>query len=167
MRINAFKAIAFACCALMFTGAANAQVAPISVKFKVDGKEVHQPFKIKISLNGLVLEPKIKNGDFVFPPEFRNQEKVDVRFTSGEYDLFYEGVYVSKINGEMVFALENLPPGEDCNRTKPSPDAKPMMVYWLEFHPKAGDGTTMTVSIYENEDQPLVEPDPNQDHPPR
>jgi len=136
MMLKVLSAITFVCCVSIFADAANAQTDPISVKFEVDRKEVHQPFKIQISLNGLVLEPKIENGSFVFPSEFLNQEIVDVRFTSGEYDLFYEGVDVSKFNGEIVFGFENLGVGEDCNRTKPSPDAKPITIYWLEFHPK-------------------------------
>jgi hypothetical protein len=148
MRIKIFSAVTCAFLALVFADAANAQTDPISVKFEVDGKEVHQPFNIQISLNGLVLEPEIRNSGFVFPPEFLNQEKVNVRFISGKYNLFYEGVYMTKFNGEMVFGLENLPAGEDCNRTKPSPDAKPMMIYWLEFHPKNAAGTKLAVSTY-------------------
>ncbi|HEV7373973.1 MAG TPA: hypothetical protein VGN95_04605 [Pyrinomonadaceae bacterium] len=52
MRAKLLISIILACCALLFTYTVNAQTDPIKVQLEVDGKEVHQSFKIEISLNG-------------------------------------------------------------------------------------------------------------------
>lgn len=132
---------------LLMAQAANGQTEPIKVKFIVDGEEVHQPFKIQLVLNQLVLKPRIKDGSFFLPGELANQEKVDVRFISGKYDLYYDDVYLTKFSdgGEFVFGVDNKPFDEDHLRDAPPPGRELQFVYYLTFMPRNFEGTELTV----------------------
>lgn len=136
--------------ALLMAKAANGQTEPIKVKFEVDGKESHQPFRIQLVLNKLVLKVKVENGSFFLPGELANQEKVDVRFISGKYDLYYDDVYLTKFSNvaEFVFGVDNKPFDEDHLRVAPPPGQELQFVYYLEFSPKDGCGTATTSYVF-------------------
>ena len=135
---------------LLLAKAANGQTEPIKVKFKIDGEESHQPFRIQLVLNQLVLKVKVENGSFFLPGELANQEKVDVRFISGKYDLYYDDVHLSKFSdgGEFVFGVDNKPFDEDHLRDAPPPSKELQFVYYLEFSPNNGCGTALTIHVF-------------------
>jgi hypothetical protein len=135
---------------MLLANAANGQTEPIKVRFQIDGEESHQPFRIQLVLNQLVLKPEVKNDSFFLPGELANQEKVDVRFISGKYDLYYDDVHLSKFSdgGEFVFGVDNKPFDEDHLRATPPPGQKLQFVYYLEFLPKDVCGTALTVHVF-------------------
>jgi hypothetical protein len=133
MKVKLLISITLACCALLFSNTANAQTDPIKVQFEVDGKEVHQSFRIEISLNGLVLKPKIEKGSFLFPPELLSQEKVNLRFISGKYDLSFENIPVKNFSGGLTFGVDNKPFEEENLPSEPLPNKKLALIYYISF----------------------------------
>jgi hypothetical protein len=133
-RLKSLCIVVLICCAATFPGAANAQTgAPIKVKFEVDDKEGNEPFKILLSAEGsATFEPSVSDGSFVFPPELRNAKEVRLRFISGEYDLDYEDVDISKFDGEMVFGVDNAPFDKDRLDGHSDPDKELILIYYLE-----------------------------------
>jgi hypothetical protein len=121
-----------------------AQDNPIKVKFEIDGKEIHQPFKILLSVKGsAIFEPAITDGSFIFPLELRSYEKVSLRLVYKEYDLDYGDVYPSKFNGEMVFGVDNKPFDEENLPSNPPPGKELILIYYIKF-----GGTELRVHIY-------------------
>lgn len=132
MRANLLFSIVLACCALAFGETANAQTDQIKVRFRVDGKEVHHPFRIEISLNGFVLKPKVENGSFPYPAELLNDEKVDLRFISGKYDLDFENVPLKKFH-DIVISVDNRPFAEENLSSDPPPDKELVFIYSISY----------------------------------
>ena len=148
MRKRFFYCIILVCGGLIFGQIAQAQSKPIKVKFEVDGKENSHPFRIEISHNGIVIKSKIADRRCVFPPEFIDHEKVDLRFISVKYDLLFEGVYLAKFQCDMVFGVDNKPCDKENIPTGPLGGKELRFIYYVRFEPETGDGTTMTVSVY-------------------
>jgi hypothetical protein len=120
----------------------------VKVTFEVDGKEVHQKFKIMLYAGDEIIEPRMVEGGFIVPPEIKKYEKVGVRFTSEGDDLFFDPVYLSKFETEWVvgvdrkpFALENISSSRTRKKTK--------LIFYINFISKEGDGTRMVVAIHE------------------
>ncbi len=134
MRFKSLCLVMLICCSAAFSSVVNAQTDdPIKVKFEVDDKENNRPFKILLSVGGsAIFEPPITDSSFVFPPELRNAEWVRLRFISGEYDLVYEDVHISKFAGEMVFGVDNAPFSEDRPDSNRDPNKKVILIYYLE-----------------------------------
>jgi hypothetical protein len=132
MRAKLLISIILACCALTFVETVNAQTNPIKVRFRVDGKEVHQPFKIEISHNGFVLKPKVENDTFFYPPEFLNDEKVNLRFVSGKYDLDFGNIPLKEFN-EIDIGVDNKPFEEENLPSETSPDKELAFIYYISM----------------------------------
>ena len=132
MRAKLLISIILTCCALLFVETAKAQTNPIKVHFRVDGEEVHQPSRIEISLNGLVLKPKVENESFIFPPEFWNEEKIALRFISGKYDLDFENIPLKKFN-EIDIGVDNKPFEEENLPSEPIPDKELVFIYYISM----------------------------------
>jgi hypothetical protein len=129
---------------LISTNIAHAQDEPIKVKFEIDGEEIHKPFKILLSARGsAIFEPPITDGSFIFPPELRSYEKVNLRLLYKEYDLDYGDVYLSKFNGELIFGVDKKPFDGERVRSNPYPDKELMLIYYLE-----SGSTIQTTFIY-------------------
>src|SRR5438128_1712190 len=87
---------------LTLVGSVSAQNHCVKVKFEVDGKEVDQKFRVLLYFDNKILEPTVVGNSFISPAELKDQEKVNVRFLSGGYDLSFESVYVTKFNTDWV-----------------------------------------------------------------
>jgi len=132
MKARSFIAIPFAFFVLMWVNSAIAQTNPIKIRFEIDGKHVHQPFRIEISRNGLVLRPKITNGAFVFPPELLADEKVNLRFISGKHDLYFENVPLKTFN-DITIGVDNKPFAEGNLPIEALPNRELVLVYYISF----------------------------------
>jgi hypothetical protein len=134
MRFKSLCLVVLICYSAACSSAVNAQTDdPIKVKFEVDDKKNNQPFKILLSVGGsAIFELPITDSSFVFPPELRNAEWVRLRFISGEYDLDYEDVHISKFAGEMVFGVDNAPFNEDRLDSNRAPNKELILIYYLE-----------------------------------
>lgn len=136
MRLKSLCIVVLICCAASFPGVVNAQTdSPIKVKFVVDDEESNKPFKILLSVEGsAIFEPPISDSSFVFPPELRNAKEVRLRFISGEYDLDFVDVHISKFEGKMVFGVDNAPFDKDrLNLNDHSAlDKELILIYYLE-----------------------------------
>ena len=129
---SAFLVSVICFAATMFPENTNfAQNDAVKVNFEVDDKEVNQSFKLMLSVPGSpVFEPVISKKSFVFPPELRNSTWVQVRFVSGEYDLEYQDVHISKFDGEMIFGVDNAP--FDDERVGDQPTRELILIYYLD-----------------------------------
>jgi hypothetical protein len=145
MRLKSLCIVVLVCHAAAFPGAVNAQTGgPIKVKFEVDNKESSRPFKVLLSVEGsAIFEPPISGGSFVFPPELRNAEEVRLRFISGEYDLDYGDVHISKFDGEMVFGVDNAPFDKNRLGSSRDPNKELILIYYLET-----GNVSQTVHVY-------------------
>jgi hypothetical protein len=109
-----------------------AQDEVIKVRFEIDGKEIHQPFKILLSVqSSAVFEPPITDDGFTLPPELRGQEKINIRLLYKKYGLDYGDIHISKFSGEMVFGIDNKPFDEERVRDH-DPKKEIMLIYYLE-----------------------------------
>lgn len=145
------KALALAVCVLALVGSVSAQSQCVRIKFEVDGKEVDQKFRVLLYVDNKVMEPTVVGKSFVVPPELKGQEKVNVRFLSGEYDLFFESVYLTKFNTDWVVGVDTPPfDNENIASENPDPPGKTLSVIWyIDFVPKdKGDGTRVVVKVY-------------------
>lgn len=149
--MKAIKTLALAFCFLAFVGWVNAQSQCVRVKFEVDDKEVDQEFRILLYVDNKVIEPTRVGKTFIVPPELKDHEKVNVRFLSEKYDLWFESVYVTKFKTDWVVGIDN-PPFDSDNvaSENPDPTGKTLMVIWyIDFVPKdKGDGTKVVVKVY-------------------
>ena len=156
MRFKSFCIVVLVCYATAFSGSVDAQTNPVKIKFEVDSKESNQPFKILLSVErSAIFEPPISDNGIVFPPELRNSKWLQLRFISGEYDLYYENVHISKFDGEMTFGVDNAPFDEDRLKTifgvddegdlKSNPDLSKelILIYYLET-----ENVCQTISVY-------------------
>jgi len=150
-KVKAIKALVLASWLVAFVGSVNAQSQCVSVKFEVDGKEMDQKFRILLYVDNKVLEPAVIGKSFVVPPELKGQEKVNLRFLSGEHDLSFESVYVTKFKTDWVVGVDTPPfDNENLASENPDPPGKTLSVIWyIDFVPKdKGDGTRVVVKIY-------------------
>lgn len=145
------KALALAVCLLALVGSVSAQSQSVTIKFEVDGKEVDQKFRVLLYFDNKVIEPTVVEKSFIVPPELKDQEKVNVRLLSGEYDLSFESVYLTKFKTDWVVGIDN-PPFDDENiaSEQRNPPGKTLSVIWyIDFVPKdKGDGTRVVVKVY-------------------
>ena len=145
------KALALVVCVLAFVGSVSAQNQCVRIKFEVDGKEVDQKFRVLLSVDSRVIEPTVVGKSFIVPPELKDQEKVNVRFLSGKYDLSFESVYVTKFKTDWVVGVDNPPfDNENIASENPDPPGKTVSVIWyIDFVPKdKSDGTRVVVKVY-------------------
>jgi hypothetical protein len=145
------KALALVVCVLALVGSVSAQSQCVRIKFEVDGKEVNQKFRVLLYVDNKVIEPTVVGKSFVVPPELKDQEKVNVRFLSGKYDLSFQSVYVSKFKTDWVVGVDNPPfDNENIASENPDPPGKTLSVIWyIDFVPKdKGDGTRVVVKVY-------------------
>ncbi len=136
--------------ALGFAGIPMKQDKPIKVSFEVDGKELKQPMKILLSVEGSIeFEPAISDGGFIFPPELKNYERVRLRFISGEYDLNFGDVYISKFSGKIIFGVDKEPFDEENVAGQRPPDGKELVgIYYIIFRPEQGLATREDIYVY-------------------
>ena len=132
--------IIFLIFSLLMTG--GSQSGSVKAKFEIDGKETKDKFRIVLYADGVATEPTISD-DGTFSVPVLNVPKVNVRFISGQYDLFYEDVYVAKLRGTLTFGVTKTLSGHQalCKRGH-----KLVSSFSLEFDPGDGDGTAMTVT---------------------
>src|SRR2546421_10839113 len=132
------KALALVVCVLALVVSVSAQSQCVSIKFEVDGKEVDQKFKVQLYVDSKVIEPTVVGKSFIVPPELKEYEKVNVRFLSGKYDLYFESVYVTKFMTDWVVGVENPPfDSEKIASENPDPPGKTLSVIWyIDFVPK-------------------------------
>jgi hypothetical protein len=149
--MKAIKALALAFWFVALVGSVSAQSQCVNVKFEVDGKEVDQKFRVLLYVDNRVIGPTVVGKSFIVPPELKDQEKVNVRFLSGEYDLFFESVYLTKFNTDWVVGVDTPPfDNENITSENPDPPGKTLSVIWyIDFVPKdKGDGTRVVVKVY-------------------
>jgi hypothetical protein len=109
-----------------------AQDEPIKVKLEIDGKEIHQPFKILLSVEGsAIFEPPITKSGFIFPLELRSYEKVNLRLLYKEYDLDY-GDLPAKFKGELIFGVDTKPFTEEHLSDNPDANKELMLIYYID-----------------------------------
>jgi hypothetical protein len=145
------KTLALVVCALAFVGSVSAQSQCVRIKFEVDGKQVDQKFRVLLSVDNKVIEPTVVGKSFIVPPELKDQEKVNVRFLSGQYDLSFESVYLTKFNTDWIVGIDTPPfDSENIASENPDPPGKTLSVIWyIDFVPKdKGDGTRVVVKVY-------------------
>lgn len=135
------------CCSVMLTGTVNAQTNCVKVKFEVDGKEVRQRFKVLLYVNNEVIEPLMSENGFTVPPEIKDSEKVNVRFLSREYNLFFESVYLPKFKTDWVVGIDRKPFAKE-NLPQSQPDKELLGIYYITFVPKDGLETRIVVEEY-------------------
>lgn len=147
MRFRELTALILVCCSVMLTNPTNAQTNCVKVKFEVDGKEVKQKFKILLYVNNEVIEPLMSENGFTVPPEIRHSEKVNVRFLSGEYNLFFESVYLPKFKTDWIVGIDRKPFDKE-NLPQSQPDKELLGIYYITFVPKDGLETRIVVEEY-------------------
>ncbi len=114
------------------------------VEFKIDEKPTTKKIKIILYSNGQTTEPNIADdGTFILPA--LDAEWVDVRLISGKYNLFYEHIFLKKLDSDLTFRAFT---GRAAFRRLSDTDAKCApgqnltSAYDLNFH----DGTQVTVT---------------------
>lgn len=136
---------------LMVVQAAAAQERSVKiVRFEVDKKTVDQPFKISLSVRGKTFEPAVNKDGFVIPADLPETETVDIRFQSGNYNLSFESVPVSKFNLDWIFGIDTNPfEPENVESVEPDPPGKELSrIYYLNFRAKDGPETRMVVKEF-------------------
>jgi hypothetical protein len=123
--------------------AAGSQSALVKAKFEIDGKESKDKFRIVLYADGVATEPTLSDdGSFSVPA--LTVQKVDVRLLSGQYNLLYENVYLTKLRGTLTFGVKEHLSTEDshCKRGQ-----ELMSSYSLNFEPDDAEGTGMVVEV--------------------
>jgi hypothetical protein len=138
--------LAVSCYFAMFFASAGAQTDSIKVKFEIDGKRVEQSFRVLIETEGKIIEPPIVKSSFLVPSEIKGKEKVNVRFLSGEHDLYFEGVYAGKFKTNWTVGIDNKPFDVE-NLLDSASDIEVKIIYYINFEPEDADGTRMVVSV--------------------
>jgi hypothetical protein len=121
----------------------GAQAGIVHAKFKVDGKESKDKFRIILYVNDEPIEPTVSDdGNFLMPVV--NLNKIDIRFISGEHDLRYDGVYVSKLRGTLTFGVR-----QDLSKVEShcKPTQKLVAQYSIEFDDDDAEATAMTIDV--------------------
>lgn len=147
MRIRKLTVLILVCCSIMLIKPVKAQTDCVKVKFEVDGKEVKQKFKVMLYVNNEVIEPLMSENGFTVPPEIRDSEKVSVRFLSGEYNLFFESVYLPKFKTNWIVGVDRKPFDKE-NLPQSQPDKELLGIYYITFIPKDGLETRIVVEEY-------------------
>jgi hypothetical protein len=140
---------------LIAAAAADAQTPPVRVRFEVDGKELRKPLRIFIAADWdkftpPIIEPPVRDGSFIFPPQLNGREEVSVRVVCGKYTLEFTEVEVAKFNGELIFGIDYKPFDPEYLKFGPPDEKKKRLavIHYLRFIPESGDPTWMTVSTY-------------------
>ena len=142
MRVRNLCFVALACYAAVFSGVADAQTYPAKAKFEVDGKESKQKFRVLLYVDGAPVEPTVSDdGEFNVPA--LDVEWVDVRLISGRHDLLYQGVYLKKLYGTLVFGVKKKLSDEEASC---KPGKKLVRAYYLKFRPDDAEGTELLVT---------------------
>src|SRR5512138_3294317 len=94
------------CIVWLFVFTVNGQSRSVKFRFEVDGRPIKSQPKIVFYAGDEKLAAVISGDSFIFPFQLQKQEKVDVRFISGKYDLLFESVYISKFEGEWVIGVD-------------------------------------------------------------
>jgi len=133
------------CLALASTWVVSvAQGVPRKVEFKIDEKPTTKQIRIILYAKGHTTEASIADdGTFILPT--LDAEWVDVRLVSGKYNLFYERVFLKKLDSDLTFrvftnraAFRRLSDTDD----KCPPGQSLSSAHDLDFH----DGTQMVVT---------------------
>ncbi|HEX8560408.1 MAG TPA: hypothetical protein VF668_20100 [Pyrinomonadaceae bacterium] len=145
-----------ACCSATMVRPAGAQTDLVKVKFEVDGDEVRQKFKVLLYLDDKVIEPAVSEGGFIAPPEVRSDERVNVRFLSGGYELFFNSVHAAAFGTDWVVGVDNKPfDRENTASEEPDPAGKELSrIYYITFASKKGLDTRTVVKVYRPKDSP-------------
>src|SRR5262245_29198862 len=79
------------------------QTSSLMIRFEVDGKEVLDPkFKVLIDVDGYQIEPDYTRQGFVVPKEVGTGQEINVRFKSGEYELFFPSIKSHNFDTEWI-----------------------------------------------------------------
>ena len=111
MRIKRFTSLIVICCLVGFCISAQGQANQIKIVFKVDEKEVIDKFKIIFYLDGSKIEPRVTNARFHLP-DLTGQEKVNIEFIAGNYDLFFQDIKTSeldRLDGNLIIGTKTKP----------------------------------------------------------
>lgn len=115
----------------------------VPVKFEVDGKEMHQRFKVLLYVNDQIIEPRLVDGGFIVPPELKSAKYAEVRFLSGPYDIFFGSVYPAKFSTDWTVGVDTKP--FDPENVRDDTAKSTQIIYYINFESKLGDGTKLTV----------------------
>lgn len=119
----------------------------VGVQFKVDGKLTRAPrsLQCRSASGNLIADVRISGNKFAPPPEaLRDSVNVVVRFQG--QTLVFEGIHPQKFRADWTVGIEK-PPFKEYGylvTRQPYPVAE---VWFIEFLPKDGDGTSLTVFV--------------------
>jgi hypothetical protein len=147
------RVVLLTCLLLTAATAADAQTSPVRIRFEVDGKELRKPVRIFIAphydaFKPPIVEPPVKDGSFVFPPELKGLkfEEVSVRVVCGKYTVEFTEVEVEKFTGQMVFGVDYRPFDPEFLKFRTAAEKKRLAVlHYVRFIPESGTPTWMTV----------------------
>ena len=111
MRINKLTPLIVVCCLVGFYASAQAQADQVKVIFKVDEREVVEKFKVIFYLGGSKIEPHVTNAH-IHLPNLKGHEKVNVEFIARKYDLFFQDIKTSELDGlegELIIGTKTKP----------------------------------------------------------
>ena len=147
MRVRRSSILLLACCATILCSQAKAQTQSVKIlKIEIDGKEVKQDFKVLLYANGSVIEPMRVENSFLVPVEVKNCKTVSVRFLFGDYNLFFDSVYLAKFETDWIVGVDKKPFDQEYVPRKEARKFK--FVYYLQFVSHQGDDTVMVVKVH-------------------
>ena len=153
MRVQGLKCLFIFCCLVVLSNPVIAQNKQARLKFKLDGKETTEKFRIIFYTDRAKIEPLVTDG-LVTLPELKSLSKVKIRFIAGKHDLFFPEVSVSdfeRFEGEIVFSLKNKPFKAEDIPSWWHPDNKLTSIKYIEFRRK--DADVIRITLYEDEEQ--------------
>lgn len=130
-----------------FAMTVSAQSKSVEFRFEVDGVPKKGSPRVVFYAGHENLEAAISGNNFVVPPSLYKYEKVDVRFISGEYNLLFESVYLSKFEGDWVIGVDRKP-FDKGNTAAAQPCRQIREIHYINFNSLQGDGTRMMVITY-------------------
>jgi len=149
MKVGAWSALILASGVVMSAPPSRAQTEFVQIlRFEIDGVRNDQRFKVLFQVGKKVIEPlRFENG-FVVPAGLEGLDKVDIRFVSGKYDLLFESVHASAFVTDWIIGVDTKPFDKDNLERSPPAGKKLALVYYIQFVPKNGEDTKMTVRVY-------------------
>jgi hypothetical protein len=137
------------CLLVASAAAANAQATRVRFRLEIGGKQVESHPKIILYAGDKEIQAPVVGHTFTVPPEVEKLQKVNVRFLTGKYDLFFESVYLSKFEGEWIIGVDKKPFDKE-NLASAQPRRQIRGIHYINFSPTTGDGTRMVVISYKN-----------------
>ena len=146
-RMNCYSVYLICLIALLIVQV-SAQAKVVKFRFEIEGKPVKVRPKVTLYAEAEKVELGVTDDHFVVPVHLEKTEKLNVRFTAGKYDLFFESVYLSKFEGEWIIGIDKKPFDLE-NTASAQPGKQIKQINYINFQPPQGDGTRMVVILYE------------------